>query len=322
MSRILTVTLNAALDTTYVVDNFQAGEVHRVRQKYTQAGGKGINVARTIHRLGGTVTATGFVGGDNGQTIIRKLQEEGIDAAFCEVPEGESRICLSIIDESYQKATEILEPGLHVTAGQMERLKRRLQSLITPGMIVVFSGSLPPGLPMEEWRSLLRFVRQRGARVVVDTSGTALAAAIACQPSIITPNQHEFAALTKADAGEQPAAPSLQHWRKPLADLVLKGIDFPIITLGDQGAVAYHRSIYYHVPAPQVDVVNPVGSGDAFMGGLLWSLANGSTAKRALATAVAAGAANAAQPVAGMVDRNAVTALADHVLDEIKEEGE
>src|SRR5437660_7019248 len=113
---IVTVTMNAAIDRTLTVPNFQRGQRHRASQGLTLAGGKGINIARALKRLGAPVVATGLAGGKTGTRIVEELTAEAILNDFVRI-EDESRTSTAIVDPTSGSYTEALEGGPHVEAG-------------------------------------------------------------------------------------------------------------------------------------------------------------------------------------------------------------
>lgn len=307
---IFTVTLNAAIDQTYVMDRLTMGDVNRVKRMISQAGGKGNNVARTVHRLGGDVTACGWVAGHNGRRLVELLRCEGIHESFLEVAQGETRCCLTVLESDLDRTTEILEPGLHVTPSDLAIMKTHLAGMVQPGDYVILSGSLPRGCTVSDFKGIADVVAQRGAYVVIDTSGPALAEAVTWSPFMVKPNENEAAELMTSSI-DANGPPPIERQLQILVDM---GVARPVITLGDKGAVLYGEGTFYRAVAPAIRSLNAVGSGDAFLGGLIWGLSRGETTERALAVAVAAGADNASRLSAGQIDPSKVYELADRVL--------
>jgi len=291
---ITTVTLNAAIDKTYFVPAFEHGIVSRVEKALSTAGGKGLNVARVLRQLGqADVAATGFAGGYNGKFITSKVEEAGIAAAFVECA-GESRICLNVIDGRDGSSTELLEPGPEIGEAEMAALKRKLARLSAESAVVVFSGSLPKGVPLGAYAELIALSREAGAEVFLDTSGEALALGTAALPSFVKPNEDEIAALLpKGKDGDL---------RDGIASLMERGLSQVVVTLGGEGAVAGIRGRLYRVRIPPVRAVSAVGSGDAFVAGYAYGQARGWPAEDVLKFAAAAGSANAMSPLTGDVD--------------------
>ncbi|MEV6523539.1 1-phosphofructokinase family hexose kinase [Longispora sp. NPDC051575] len=184
---ILTVTLNVALDVTYQVDALVPGSAHRVRTVVERPGGKGLNVARVLHALGEPVIATGLIGGAAG-TRARDLLET--KHAFVEIA-GESRRTVVVTDGS--DATGFWEPGPEVSAEEWAEFVGRYTGLVAVARVVVLSGSLPRGVPVDAYAQLVGIARERDVPTVLDTSGEPLLRALAAGPDVIKPNAEELA---------------------------------------------------------------------------------------------------------------------------------
>ncbi|WP_240761995.1 1-phosphofructokinase [Paenibacillus thalictri] len=307
MSIITTVTMNAAIDKTYYVPRFPLGKVTRVSGMIADAGGKGINVARVASLLGAQVTASGFAGGSNGRFIESELAKLGIAHDFVHV-EGESRLCLNIMDEEAGTSTELLEPGPTVPQEQYEQLKMTVKQLAGRSRVLCFSGSMPAGVPVESYAELVAIARQAGATVLLDASGEALVRGITAAPFMIKPNEDEAAVLLGGplDAGGSEC-------RQQLARLAAAGIACVIVSLGADGAVALWDNRLYRIRVPRISAVNTVGSGDAFTAGFAVALAEGRAPEECLRLAAAAGSANALQRRAGWIDVSDVRSLAEQI---------
>src|SRR5471032_1972532 len=170
---IITVTLNAAIDKSLSVPNFRLGRRHRTVEQRTIAGGKGVNIARTLKALGQPVIATGFAGGATGTHIVEQLTEESILNDFVRIRE-ESRTNTSVLDPTTGEQTEINEQGPRVEPDEIELFREKLLYLARGAAIVVFAGSLPRGLEPDFYAQLIREVRKLDVMTVVDSDGDAL----------------------------------------------------------------------------------------------------------------------------------------------------
>lgn len=298
---ILTVTLNAAIDKTHLVPEFQAGRVNRPRRVIVVAGGKGLNVARVLTALGRPVLATGIVAGHTGTYIEDCLEAEAIPHEFHRLSQGESRTCLAIVQPG-AALTELNEDGAHVDAREFELFVARYEKLLPAANWVALSGSLPPGLSGEAYVRLMTLARQAGKRISLDTSGPALGVALTGGPDVVKPNQQEAeAALGFAVTPESVP--------RALSDFLALGARTVALTLGGLGAVVANRDEAWFIAAPEVEVVNPVGSGDSFLAGLLTGLNAGAPLPEAARLAVACGSANAAVPGAAACAREHIDTL-------------
>ena len=303
---ITVVSLNPAIDKTYRVPSLQPGRIHRVAKVEATPGGKGINVAKVLKRLGLDVRVTGFIGGGTGEALLRGLERMVIPHRLVRIP-GETRTCLNILDEAGRTQTEFLEPGPAVPKEQWEALKETVAELAEGSRVVVFSGSLPPGLPTEAYRELVFIVQSRGAKAVVDTGGAPLARALEACPFAVKPNGAEMASLfEKEEMSESERIQALKEWNR-------RHIPFACVTLGERGALASAEGRVYRVIPPEIEAVNPVGSGDAFAAGLAAGLDRGDGLESTLALATAPAASNALHLRAGQVDENQVASLQEQV---------
>ena len=294
---ILTVTLNAAIDRTYRVESFRLDAVHRPSACWIVAGGKGINVARTVKRLGGEARATGILAGHNGRFIAGSLRAENIRGSFVWV-RGESRTCIAAVDPVHRTQTEINETGPTVPPSAAGRLIRRVRRMIEAEATryLVLSGSIPPGMPNDVYARITEEARRAGVHVVLDSSGEPLRRGAAVGPWMIKPNLLELEHLTgKRVSRPEEAASVARGLLSPRTEAV-------VVTMGSEGCVCVSERQCFHVAAPEVPFVSSVGSGDALLGALLWALVQGWDWRAAVRYGVGAGAANVCEYGAGFVD--------------------
>src|SRR5579884_3244250 len=187
---IITVTLNPALDKTLQVPNFAPGRRHRTVEQVTMPGGKGVNVARAIKRLGQPVIATGLAGGATGTRIVEALNDDSILNDFVRIRE-ESRTNTAVLDPTTGLQTEINERGPAVSAGELELFHDKLLYLAQGASMCVFAGSLPRGVDPEIYAELIREVKRLGVTAVVDTEGEPLRVAMRAEPDLVFPNELE-----------------------------------------------------------------------------------------------------------------------------------
>ena len=195
---IVTVTLNPALDLTYTVDALVPHATHRVQRVAERAGGKGLNVAGVLHALGEPVLATGLLGGATGAVVGAKTS---VPHSFTAIG-GETRRTVTVVDRV--DATGLWEPGPVVTGEEWAAFQAHYVALVKDAAVVVLSGSLPQGLPVDAYAELVRLARRHRCRSVLDTSGEALRLGAAAGPDVVKPNAAELAALnspTAASAG-------------------------------------------------------------------------------------------------------------------------
>jgi 1-phosphofructokinase len=284
---IATVTLNPALDKTMAIPGFAIGKTNRASIEQTDAGGKGINVAKAARQLGCPVIALGFLAGANGRWVADRLRAIGIPCDFEWVP-GETRVNLKIKDPLTGTETEINEPGFQVGVDHLQSLKRRIEEKAGQCSVMVFSGSLPPGVPPEIYGEFIRIARNRGAQTILDTAGAALKHGIAAGPDLIKPNRAEAEEVleTRID-GE---AGLLGAGRRFLA----LGARVVVLSLGADGALAVSERERWRAWSPSVAASSSIGAGDAMVAALAFAMTRGLALEDALRLATAAGAATVA----------------------------
>ncbi|MGA9628412.1 MAG: 1-phosphofructokinase family hexose kinase, partial [Bryobacteraceae bacterium] len=249
---IATVTLNPALDKTMAIRGFAIGATNRASIEQIDAGGKGINVAKAARQLGCPAIALGFLAGSNGRWIADALQAMGIPCDFEWVP-GETRVNLKIKDPLTGTETEINEPGFQVGADHVQSLKRKIDEQAGQCSVMVFSGSLPPGVPPEIYAEFIRIARNRGAQTILDTAGAALKYGIAAGPDLIKPNRAEAEEVleTRIDG-----VAALVGAARRLLEL---GARVVVLSLGADGALAVSPRERWRAWSPSVTAASGIG---------------------------------------------------------------
>jgi len=306
---IVTVTLNAAIDRTLTVPNFQIGHRHRASQALTLAGGKGINIARALKLLGVPVVATGLVGGRTGMRILEELSSEAILNDFVRI-EDESRTSTAVVDPTAGSYTEINEWGPHVQQEELETLREKLHYHAHGADFVVFSGTLPRGVDERFYGEAIRDMNRQGIRTVLDTEGEPMRQGIDAEPFLVSPNQGEAEDLVGQELADQ------QDFSFALEEISELGARNVLITQ-ESGCYALLREnrhkTAYHASAALVETISPVGAGDVLLAGFVAALAAGQTPEEALRSAVAAGTASTLELGAGLFDPRRASRLASEV---------
>jgi 1-phosphofructokinase family hexose kinase len=300
---ILCLTPNIALDRTLTVPRVAIGQVSRATRVRETAGGKGLNVARALVSMGAAVLAAGPLGGATGARVAALASAEGLTLNPTAIA-GETRTCTILVGAG-GPATVINEPGPLLSAGEWELLIRDTRRLARDTSAVVISGSLPPQAPPGVFGRLLQELADTGATLWIDTSGAALADAMASGASRIKVNAEEAAALTALPVHDACQA-------KHAAETMLgRGAELVTITLGAAGAVLVGSGEAWSAEPPAIVAANEVASGDCFLAGLVLGLTRGMPAAEALRLATACGTANAEAGGAGRLDPERVAAIAD-----------
>jgi len=306
---IITVTLNAAIDRTVAVPNFRLGHRHRAVESRTVAGGKGINVARALNRLGRPVIATGFAGGPTGVRVIEQLRDEAVLTDFTRIA-GETRVNMAVIDPTSGEQTEINERGPAVSPEEVEAFAARLRYLAEGAKICVIAGSLPPGAGGDLYARLVKELAERDVPVVLDAEGEAMLAGLRAGAAIVTPNEREAEELVGQEFADR------HDLAQGLSELLRMGAGEAAITRPDGCVAAIGEGSerrFVEVRTEQLDTVSTVGSGDAFLAGYVAARYEGRSADECLAYGVACGAQSTQHFGAGMVDRSQVERLLGEV---------
>ena len=284
---IYTVTLNPALDYVVWLNELRPGTLNRTTRGHLYPGGKGVNVAITLHEMGIPVQALGFVAGTAGGALCESLHELGLSTEFMLPGEGETRINVKIQAE---EETEINGAGPVLNEDNLLALQEKLK-ILGPGDVLVLAGSLPRGVRMDVYAVLAGQAAKQGARVVVDTSGQVLGEALKAKPFLIKPNRAELSCLLGRPMG------TMEQVERAAREAQEHGAQNVLVSLGSKGAALLEEDgTFTFAPAPEGRPVNTVGAGDAMVAGFLAALERGCTMRRAMDWGLAAGTAAACVP--------------------------
>jgi len=296
---ILCVAASPSVDKLFEVDRVVVGAIHRPTGFVQVPGGKGLNVARSAHALGAEVTATGVLAGHAGRWIEEALAAEGVPSRFAWV-EGETRASLSVADLTGRGLTEFYERGWDIGVAGWEQLEGIVRDLLPSSAWMTLSGNLPVGAPDDGYARLIRLAAKAGVPVALDARDEALLLGVSAAPQVVKVNAEEAGTLlgAKIDTMEDATAAAEElRWRMDgdgRAAIVTRGAEGAVVVT--PGGAALRARLYERGPYP-------VGSGDAFLGGLVTALDRRATWPDALAMALGTAAANADMPGAGRLDR-------------------
>lgn len=301
MAKILTLTLNPALDLTVELARLEPGQVNRSDGMHAHAAGKGVNVAQVLADLGHTLTVSGFLGEDNAQVFETLFAQRGFVDAFIRVP-GETRSNIKLAEQN-GRITDLNGPGPVVDAAAQQALLARLE-LIAPGHdVVVVAGSLPRGVSPQWLQALITRLKTLGLHVALDTSGEALRVALAAGPWLIKPNTEELAdALGCEVVSELAQAQAAQR-------LHAQGVEHVVISHGADGVNWFSVGTALHASPPKVSVASTVGAGDSLLAGMLHGLLSADTPEQTLRTATAIAAMAVTQIGFGIHDTALLASL-------------
>jgi tagatose 6-phosphate kinase len=300
--RVVCAALNPALDITYIGERFTAGQSNRVSRVYAQAGGKAVNVARLLHQAGHDVIVTGFAGGLVGAEIAAQLDQWAVPHRLVRCAGG-SRRTVSALSVQDAAVTAYNETGPQVTGAEWALFTDGFAELARGAALVVLSGSLPGGLPVDAYRTLACLAADSGAAAFVDAHAAPLLAAVAAKPALVKPNEYELAEVAGL-AVPVPLPAAVHASRRLLAD----GVQGVVVSLGPRGLVGVLPGITL-LAVPPTQEGNPVGAGDAALAALAEGHLAGQPWPDRLRRAAAMSAAAVRQPVAGVVRAEDVAEL-------------
>jgi tagatose 6-phosphate kinase len=295
---IVTVTLNAAIDRTLTVPNFQLGQRHRASQGLTLAGGKGINVARALKRLDVPVVATGLAGGRTGTRIVEELTAEAILNDFVRIAD-ESRTSTAVVDPTTATYTEINEWGPHVEPDELTILLEKINYLSRGADMVVFSGTLPRGVEESFYADAIRELNRRNVRAVLDSEGTPLRLGVEAEPFLVTPNQREAEGLVGQEFRDD------EDYLMAVDRIADMGARNVLITSESRSFGLFReerKRVRLRAVAPQIEPISGVGAGDVLLAAFLAARMSDRPLDDSLRVAVAAGAASTLEVGAGRFD--------------------
>ena len=286
MPALITLTLNPALDLATTTARVEP--THKLRCSPAQrfAGGGGVNVARVLHRLGSDVQAWALAGGAAGAQMRQLLADEGVSTVLQPIA-GDTRENFSVVETATGQEFRFVLPGPALQAAEWQACMDALAALAPASRWLVASGSLPPGVPDDFYAQVARAARARGTRVVVDTSGAPLAAALDAGVTLVKPSLRELREVLRQPL-DTPA-----EWCAATQALVRAGqAEIVALSVGALGAVLATREGVWQAPALDVPATTgTTGAGDCFVAALVWALDRGEAPPEALRWAVAAGAA-------------------------------
>lgn len=283
MTTVITVTPNPAIDVFTSTETLAPFSKLRCSSPHHDPGGGGINVARVVRRLGGDVVAVFPAGGCTGSRLSQLLRTEGVPTL--EIPtREETRQDFTIVERSTERQYRFIVPGASLEMDEWQRCLDAVAQAAPKPRLVVASGSLPSGAPVDFYARLARIARTRKIPMGLDCSGKPLEAALREGVHLIKPNLREFQELVgRPLVGEG-------DWVVAGRELIARGAcEHIMLTLGDAGALLIGRDGALRADGIPVKAVSVVGAGDSFLGGMVWSLAAGNSVEHAFRLGMAAG---------------------------------
>lgn len=280
---ITTVCMNPSFDKTASVDTLATGGLNRLRDVRVDVGGKGVNVAVVLKRLGVPVSCVGCLGERGQESFLQMIRQEGVPFDYLPMP-GEVRTNLKLLDNSTRAITEFNEPGISMDSAQLEDFLTLLGEKAGESEYVVLSGRLPEGCAEATYQRCLKTLE--GKKCVLDCAGETLLHGIKERPFLIKPNLPEIEGIMKKELR------TLRGLRDAALFLIEYGAQNVIISMGKYGAMLVSRTDTFFAPALMVEARSTVGAGDAMIGGVLAGLSRGESLAESFRWGVAAGAAS------------------------------
>lgn len=281
---VYTITCNPSLDYGVTVENFQMGHTNRTVTEQMNVGGKGINVSIVLKHLGIPTKILGFTAGFIGREIEKRIKEQEIEAEWIRLPQGDSRINVKLLSK---EGTEINGQGPAISKREVQELEEKL-SVLTKEDVLVLAGNVQKSLGQTFYADIMKKLKDRQIRTVVDASGELLKAVLPYHPFLIKPNQDELEGLfqVKMSTKEEMFA-----YAKQLQEM---GACNVLISLGGNGALLLtEHGEQMQLDAPKGEVRNAVGAGDSMVAGFLAGYMEHASYEEAFQMAVAAGSASA-----------------------------
>jgi len=303
---IATVTLNPSLDKIVTVEELVVDEANRWTSLRRDPGGKGINVSRVVHELGGETIAYGFIGGIDGETLKHLLQQQGVPFGFTPI-KGEIRSNFIITDSKTRRQTRIDAPGPNISRDELGKLIDKITRIKPKPDFLVLAGSVPPGVPADIYRQLIEKAKKSGIKTVLDSDNKWLKEGIRAKPNVIKPNVHEAEELLEVQLRDEVAI------IEAAKALVSKGIEVAAISRGKDGLIVATKEKVLKVTSPQVEIRSTVGAGDSAIAGLVLKLSQGHGIEEASQWAAAAGTAATLTPGTELCRREDVERLLPQV---------
>lgn len=310
MQTITTLTMNPSVDVSTTVERVRPEDKLRCGEATYDAGGGGINVARVIRRLGGEARAIYTSGGGTGRMLQRMLDEEELDHYPVQIGER-TRQNFTAADETTGEEYRFVLPGPTLTEAEWRSCLDALFAAEEPPGYVVLSGSLPPGVPDDFYAEIARRARERQVRVVVDTGGEPLRAALDAGVYLVKPNVQELSALAGRELAErsEQEATALEMVERGQSEIV-------VLSFGSEGALVASREGCEWFRPPEIEAQSATAAGDSMVALIVLSLARGASLSDAMRHGIAAGAATAAQPGTELCSTEDVMHLAEQVVEE------
>lgn len=286
---IFTVTLNTAIDHIIEVEGTLTRKANnKTKNVIYDIGGKAIHVSVALSYMNIPNKATGIVGGKMGQLMVELAEKKGVDCHFFEQENCETRESIILLDQSGQGSYMITQRGFVLSRSSIQKIRDFLFDNVQKDDIVVFSGTPPQGFDIKDYKDLLMVVKEKGARLIADTTKEYLQTALTCHPTLVKPNEFEFQEFIQR---ELHTIDDYVNALKEMSDLA----EMWVVSLGKKGSIAKRGDEIIVVTPPVIKEVNETGAGDFFVSGLVAKIHEGADLEEILRFGTAVGASKAMQ---------------------------
>ena len=281
---VYTITCNPSLDYGVTVENFQMGHTNRTVTEQMNVGGKGINVSIVLKHLGIPTKILGFTAGFIGREIEKRIKEQEIEAEWIRLPQGDSRINVKLLSN---EGTEINGQGPDISKKEVQELEEKL-GILTKEDVLVLAGNVQKSLGQTFYADMMKKLKDRQIRTVVDASGELLKAVLPYHPFLIKPNNHELGEIFHTIINDKD---DVVTYAKRMQE---KGARNVLVSMAGDGAVLVTEDGQeFRAEAPKGKLVNSVGAGDSMVAGFIYGYLNGGSYADAFRYGVCTGSASA-----------------------------
>ena len=280
---IYTVTLSPFLDRIIDVEELIYDDVNKIEEERRKAGGRGVDVSRVIKELGGQSIALGFIGGYDGLELEGRLVNEGVACDFTRI---NSKTRTNNIVYQRKKKLQTLLSTCEPAVDPLEIISFFNKIKEIPGHShVVISGNMPRGVNENFYAQMIITLKEKGAKVILDTDGEALRRGVDAGPYLIKPNIHEFGRLVGNNVS---SVEEIINYAKPYQNIV----EYIVVSMGVRGVMGINGNEYYLATPPKIKVRSSVGAGDSLVAGMVYAMSEGRTFEDAITLGVACGTAS------------------------------
>jgi 6-phosphofructokinase 2 len=302
---IYTVTLIPSLDVIVEVEELVYDDMNRIQEERKVPGGRGIDISRVIKELGGQSVALGFIGGYNGFELEGRLVNEGVLCDFTKI-NGETRSNIVFYQRRKKLQTLLSTSGPEVSSLEVTLFYNKIKDL-PRGSHVVICGGMPVGVSESFFAQLVTVLKEKNAKVYLDTDGEALRQGAGVSPFLMKPNIHELGRLVERNLSEiEEVLEAAEPYRET--------VQYIVVSMGARGVVGIGPEGRYHVTPPKVKVRSSLGAGDSLVAGIVYMFSSGGSFSEALALGVACGTASTLRPGNVLCSKEDIAAVRAEVM--------